>query len=208
MKTRARLIGSIAIALILIIFTVIGYKISRPVSISDDFNMVLDKSKDSEIRNENSIKKEDIISNIIVHVEGAVINPNTYDLKSGSRIKDLLNAAGGYKEDADKCSINPAEILKDGEFVYVYSLKEDKKDIPVSNLNRNNVTSKNGKLNINTASLKELDELDGIGEKTAQKIIDFREKNGKFKSLDELKNIGARIGDKTITKLREVLDIE
>lgn len=65
----------------------------------------------------------------------------------------------------------------------------------------------NGKLNINTADAEELEQLDKIGPKTAQKIIDYRNANGAFKSVDEIKNVKG-IGDKTLEKIRDKICAE
>lgn len=216
MKYKYKIIGSILIVVILAIFTVVGYYISKPASYSAEFVEVYDKNS-SENKNaatikndkiDNVISRDDAIENIVVHIEGAVINPNTYDLKSGSRIRDLISAAGGYKDNADKTTINPAEKLKDGEYVYVYSINEPKKNIQTASTSTNvNEKTSDGKLNLNTATKEQLDTLDGIGEKTAAKIIEYREKHGAYKSVEELKNIGARIGDKTIEKLKDKLEV-
>lgn len=216
MKYKYKIIGSVLVVIILVIFTVVGYYISKPASYSAEFVEVDDKNssenksvasiKDDKI--DNVISRDDAIENIVVHIEGAVINPNTYDLKSGSRIRDLISAAGGYKDNADKTTINPAEKLKDGEYVYVYSINEPKKNIQTTSTNITvNEKNSDGKLNLNTATKEQLDTLDGIGEKTASKIIEYREKHGPYKSVEELKNIGARIGDKTIEKLKEKLEV-
>jgi competence protein ComEA len=63
-----------------------------------------------------------------------------------------------------------------------------------------------GKVNINIASMEELDKLPGVGPVTAQKILDYREKNGEFNSIEDLKNIQG-IGDKTLDKFRDNIDI-
>ena len=65
----------------------------------------------------------------------------------------------------------------------------------------------NGKLNINTADAEELEQLDKIGPKTAQKIVDYRDANGAFKSVDEIKNVKG-IGDKTLQKIRDKICAE
>lgn len=216
MKYKYRIIGSVFIVIILMICGAVGYYISRPASYSADFVEVYDNkttgdkavsaTKDDKV--DATTNKDNVVENIVVHIEGAVNNPNTYDLKSGSRIRDLILAAGGYKENADKTTINPAEKLKDGEFVYVYAINEPKKNIQstaTSSVVSNGKINDN-KLNINTATKEQLDTIDGIGEKTASKIIEYREQHGPYKTIEELKNIGARIGDKTIEKLKEKLE--
>lgn len=217
MKYKYKIIGSIFIVIILVICTTVGYYISKPTSYSADFVEVYDKgsSETKTVTSTNDekvdgvIARDDAIENIVVHIEGAVNNPNTYDLKSGSRVRDLILAAGGYKENADKTSVNPAEKLKDGAYIYVYSINEPKKSIQTSTTlsSSSNAKYAEGKLNINEATKEQLDAIDGIGEKTATKIIEYRDQHGPYKSIDQLKDIGARIGDKTIEKFKELLTI-
>ena len=93
--------------------------------------------------------------------------------------------------------------------IYVYSINEPKKSVQTSaaTSGSNNAVTANGKLNINEATKEQLDAIDGIGEKTAAKIIEYRDQHGPYKSIDELKNIGARIGDKTIEKFKGLLEV-
>lgn len=216
MKYKYKVIGSIFIVIILIICTTVGYYISKPASYSADFVEVYDKNSTEnksvatagDNSTEDAAASKEAVENIVVHIEGAVNNPNTYDLKNGSRIRDLILAAGGYKENADKTTINPAEKLKDGEFIYVYSINEPKKNIKTTSTKGiNEEAEKESKLDLNSATKEQLDAIDGIGEKTAAKIIEYRDKHGNYKSIEELKNIGARIGDKTIEKLKEKLEV-
>lgn len=116
---------------------------------------------------------------LAVDVAGAVIKPGVYELKSGVRINEALIAAGGLGEEADRewveRNLNLAQKVTDGQKIYIPSIQETNtntnKDSPRSNLQG---LSLEDKININTASIAELDRLWGVGEATAKKIIDNR----------------------------------
>ena len=125
-------------------------------------------------------------SKIIIDVEGAVINPGVYSLKTGSRIQDSLIAAGGLSQEADRAyiekNINLATALTDGQKIYIPKLSDMKKTGVVDGVSMD--SSFSSKININSASISDLDSLSGIGVVTAQKIIDARPYN----SIDDLLN--------------------
>lgn len=108
---------------------------------------------------------------IIVDVAGAVVKPGVYKLSADARIKDALVLAGGLSETADRewvaKSINLAERVTDETKIYIPSLKQSSSVLSTSD-------SKNWQININTASVSELDKLEGIGPVSAQKILDGR----------------------------------
>ncbi len=113
-------------------------------------------------------KLESRTGEIVVDIAGAVVKPGLYTLPSGSRIGDALVQAGGLAEKADRSmvakSINLAEVLNDGAKVFIPELK------PVGQ----SQNQSEGKVNLNTAELSELDDLDGIGPVRAKQIIDSR----------------------------------
>ena len=125
-------------------------------------------------------------SKIIIDVEGAVINPGVYSLKTGSRIQDGLIAAGGLSQEADRAyiekNINLATALTDGQKIYIPKLSDAQKTGVVDGVSMD--SSFSSKININSASTSDLDSLSGIGVVTAQKIIDARPYN----SIDDLLN--------------------
>lgn len=123
-------------------------------------------------------------SKIKVDVSGEVLNPNVYSLPRDSRISDAIQAAGGVTAKADRDwlakNVNLAQNLTDGMKVYIPNVYRLEK----GSTNVLGVINKEGLVNINEASLSELDTLPGIGPVTAQKIID----NRPYQSLDDLKN--------------------
>lgn len=148
-----------------------------------------------EIKNESSTESKDETAEIKVHVAGEVKKPGLYKLKYGSRIFDAIEAAGGFTENADKDALNLAKTIEDGEQIIVNSKIAQQPETSQSSTN-------NGKININTADLATLQTITGIGPSTAQKIIDYRNSNGKFKSINDLKKVSG-IGDKTFEKLKD-----
>jgi len=117
---------------------------------------------------------------IVVQVSGAVNRPDVYTLRESDRVKEAIAAAGGVTAEANLDAINLAERLQDGQRLHVPKRGETVTPAPTA------MSGSPGRININTATLSELDTLKGIGPVTAQKIIDYRTKNGPFKRLEEL----------------------
>ncbi len=140
---------------------------------------------------------------IKVYVCGAVNESKVIEIEEGKRIADALELAGGVSEEAELKDINLAAFLYDAQKIYVPKIGEviDKIDFTEQNSSIGTF-----KININIASKSELMELDGIGEVTAQAIIDYRDKNGSFKSIEEIKNV-SRIGEKSFEKIKDKITI-
>jgi competence protein ComEA len=229
MEKKEKLIGSIIMIVGCTIFLIVGYILSKPSTLDkeDVFakNNINSKSVESKVVVDNTNAEttknnmEDLKS-IIVEIKGEVKKPSVYTLSYGSRIYDLIEEAGGFTEKADTMSINSSMKLKDEDCIIIYS-KEQIHDINSNNTNNTNtinntmninkskstlLKSESGKINLNSATKEELMTLPGIGEITAQKIIDYREEKGGFSSIDELKNI-SRIGDKTIEKFIDKIEV-
>lgn len=141
---------------------------------------------------------------VTVDVSGEVVKPGVYKLKKGDRVGDVLIMAGGLSAKADRewvdKNINRAEIIRDGEKIYIP--KSGEKNANYELLITNNKTKELQIININTAGVEELDKLSGIGPSIAQKIIDYRESNGGFKTKEELKLVPG-IGDKLFEQIKE-----
>lgn len=126
-----------------------------------------------------------VTDNISVEVKGEVSKPGIYHLKAYSTVSDLLEMVE-LNEQADISSLNLTLVLKDNDVIVI-----DKK-------------SQEEKISINTASLEQLCTIPYIGEKTAQKIIDYRQQNGPFQTLEELMNVKG-IGEKKFAKMQEYI---
>ena len=193
--------------LIIVMICLLGFLIILSTSTSDiDNNEDAFKkySKETEIKedSEDSYTENNKEDKIFVYIGGAVEKPNVYKLKEGSRIKDLVEIAGGFSDNAESKNINLAQKLNDEDYIYVYSIGESEIDSNISS-EVNSSIRKDGCININKATVEELKSIDGIGEVRASKIIEYREENGPYKNIDELKNIGARIGEKTFETIKD-----
>ena len=120
---------------------------------------------------------------IFVDVTGAVNKPGVYTLTGKSRVIDAIKAAGDSAPGADLSTINLARVLNDGEQIYVDSL--------VMNSAGQRVSKKtpSGPININRATARQLDALDGIGPVIAARIVEYRKVNGSFLSIDDLQKV-------------------
>ena len=132
----------------------------------------------------------DIPTKLIVNVAGRVKNPGVYQLPQGSRVVDAIEAAGMQLKGVDISDINLARLLVDGEQVLVGGTKLTSKQITPKKFTSDNP------LDINRATITQLDTLPGIGPVTAQRIIDYRTKVGRISSIDELKKISGLGGSK------------
>ena len=147
----------------------------------------------------DSVDKNAMVSGpIYADISGCVNNPGVYELKEGTRVFQLIEEAGGLTEDADIEDINRAEEVIDGQKIVIYSKTS-------SEMHTETETS-SGKININRADNSELQEIPGVGPATAQKIIEYRELNGKFKSIEDIKNVSG-IGEKTFESMKEYITV-
>lgn len=159
--------------------------------------LILNRPKASPLIFEEEAKEEKS-QEIMVDIEGAILNPGVYKLSQNSRIVDALAAAGGMSEDADReyveKNINLAKKASDGLKIYIPRIGEEV-------LSLSSETNKLGPvLNINTATISDLESLPGIGPVSAQKIIDGRPYQEIGELLDR-KIIGASTFEKIKDKI-------
>ncbi|MEN1762044.1 helix-hairpin-helix domain-containing protein [Anoxynatronum sibiricum] len=146
---------------------------------------------------------------IMVHIEGMIQHPGVYELEEEARLIDLVHLAGGLREGAAK-KVNLAQKLHDEAFVFIPSEEEFdlEVDTTLPTLNfKSSVSSSNSQLiNINTADQRQLETLPGIGPVLAERIVNYREQHGLFKTLLELKKVSG-IGDKKFQDLESSITI-
>ena len=137
---------------------------------------------------------------IFVDVTGAVNKPGVYTLTGRSRVIDAIKAAGDSAPGADLSTINLARVLNDGEQIYV--------DSTFVNSSGQRVSKKvsSGPININRATLRQLDALDGIGPVIAGRIIEYRKKNGSFLTVDDLQKVSG-IGAEKFAQIKSKVRI-
>lgn len=153
---------------------------------------------------ENMETQEKNINQITIHITGEVNNPGIVILDEGARIVDALEAAGGETQNADINKLNLAYVLDDGEKLYIPSKNEEEKEYIIRG---NGNQTETAKVNINTAQIEELSTLPGIGEATANKIIEYRKENGKFEKIEDIKNVPG-IGDSKFQNIKEMLKVK
>jgi competence protein ComEA len=129
--------------------------------------------------------------NLTVYVSGAVVSPGVYALPPASRIGEAVRAAGGFAAGAEEDQINLAAPLKDGDHIDVPGI------VSTSHVNA-------GRVNINTATVIELDSLPGIGPTTAQAILDYRLQNGPFTVIQDIQNVPG-IGPATYDNIKDYI---
>jgi competence protein ComEA len=196
---KNKIIGSVIIVVIFCIFTIVGLiKDGKEENYEDIF--VESKPVTSNFNNNAS----ESIKYIKVEIKGEIQKPGVYSMNLGSRMEDLIYKAGGFTEKADKARIQSlAKKLKDEECIIIPN-----KDTPEEKLVPNNTAVNEGDIiNINTADKEDLEKIPGVGPVTAEKILDYREKQGYFNSIEDMKNVDG-IGDKTLDKMREKITVD
>jgi competence protein ComEA len=155
--------------------------------------------------NVGSTEKNDtqVNSEVIIDISGEVIKPGVYKLEKGAILDDAIAMAGGLGNKANlnwiDRNLNRAEKLYDGQKIYIPNVVEDEKVVL-------GVSTTKNIIRINTASLEDLDLLNGVGPSIAQRIIDYRTEVGGFKSIEEIKLVPG-IGDKMFEKIKNDIQL-
>ena len=190
----------------------------------------MDAQKD-KVASEKTESKEEVQEFIYVDIKGEVKNPNVYKMKVGSRVNDLINEAGGLTKNANTRFISLSKILEDEDTIVIYSNKEisdakrdnklevtapcvceEVKNDACYNANTTTTTkratTKNTSkiININTASVSELTNLSGIGEVKAKSIVNYRNKNGKFKTINDILKVDG-ISETLFSKIKNNITV-
>lgn len=141
---------------------------------------------------------------IYVHILGQVVRPGLYELRDGARAVDIVAAAGGFTDQADPAGLNLARFLSDGEQIVVPAVGE----IPAGGAGSGGGVgvAADGTVNLNTADAAALDTLPRIGPAMAERIIAWREANGRFTAVEDLLDV-AGIGDATLSGLRDLVTV-
>ena len=182
-----------------------------------------DVKEDLVLEDKKLQKKEEKEELYKVDIKGQVINPGIYELKTSSRVIDVINMAGGLTEEADTSVINLSKKITDEMVIIIYSYaevedfsktKEIEKQVQ-EKCTKNEIYSIqndacisissneiNGLININTATKEELMNLQGIGESKAKDIIKYREENEQFNSIEDIKKVPG-IGDNLFASIKE-----
>ena len=140
--------------------------------------------------------------NCYVDIKGEVLRPGVYEFSCESRIQEVIKKAGGFTEEADETKINLAQKITDQMQIIVPNLHSKQEDgVTEGNSEKGNLSnttpsnSKQGTVNINTATLEELQTIKGIGKKKAEAILQYRKEHGAFRTKEDLlqvKGIGKK----------------
>ena len=200
----------IVIIIVVLVIILIGWKINDSNNLEEvNTEETLVSDKKDIIKNDE--EEEDIMA---VHVTGEVKKPGVVKVKEGSRIEDIIEAAGGLTENADTTNINLAYMVEDGMKIRIPSSNEE-------DIEENYISVDSGKrvimsdesnnpsliVNINTANETELEQLPGIGPSISSKIVDYRNQNGKFKNIEDIKNVTG-IGDSKYEKIKDFIKVK
>lgn len=193
-----------------------------------DEEVVVKKEKETNIKKESNKS----IDSYYVDIKGAVNNPGVYKMDKESRVIDVIESAGGLKDNADTSIINLGKKVFDEMFIIVYTKEEVEKyksetisteeinkkinesvviidpnnDAQIKVEDKKDKEELTDKININTANKDELQKITGIGESKADAIIKYREKEGNFEKIEDIKNVSG-IGDSLFEKIKEYITI-
>lgn len=189
-----------------------------------------DKDSDAEAGPMDDELQESLLT---VHVCGAVRKEGVYSLPAGSRIRDAIDAAGGFSEDADRSYLNLAMKIEDAWQIRVPSKEEAEtlrleqgksgagaavpgaapglscaSGLQGAGAAKDDAAAENReeKINLNTASKEELMKIPGVGEAKAQRIIEYREQNGRFEAIEDLMKVPG-IKDASFQKMKEYITV-
>lgn len=181
------------ITIILILCVLVGIYFLWPI-ITDESDSVL---VEGAIDGNSSISTVEQTSNKpIAYITGAVVSPGLYEFESSATVGDVVQLAGGLLPYADVESVNMAKSVNAGDHIHI-----------VFNFHGNpEVLLRGNKININTASAKELDALPGIGPAMAKRIEEYRSQKGPFTSIEGIKGVKG-IGDGVFKKIKDKITI-
>ena len=184
-----------------------------------------DKIYTEYVYTESNVETEEYIT---VDIKGSVNKPGIYKLDKNKdrRVFDVIEMAGGLKVNANTSLINLAKKTFDEMVIIIYSnedlidndkektcsqeqnacIKENDSEIKIEEKKDEIIDTSNIKININKANITELQQIPGIGESKAKSIIEYREKNGDYKTIEDIKNVTG-IGDSLYEKIKEYIDV-
>ncbi|WP_445448126.1 helix-hairpin-helix domain-containing protein [Enterococcus lactis] len=168
-------------------------------------------SEENQLPEGNTVEEDARPKVMYTDIKGSVKEPGIYSFSSEERVYDVQKRAGGLLEEADSDRINFSAKIEDQQVLYIPAVGEE----PPEHLNQSaspegkqsTADTEPSKININTASPSELQQIPGIGSVKAQEIIRFREENGSFQKVEDLQEISG-IGEKTVEKLKNFVTIK
>ena len=194
---------------------IIGLNFKKLDSTSNDIEKTLSNSEELISNTLEEPKVTEAKETIRVDVKGMVKKAGVYELAKDSIVNDAIKKAGGLTSKADTTNVNLSKSLTNEMVIYIPKKEEVTKSVVndalvdksnsvgfIDNESSNETTNTTTKVNINTATLKDLITLNGIGESKAQAILEYRTKNGNFKTLEDLKKVSG-IGEAAYEKIKD-----
>ena len=194
---------------------IIGLNFKKLDNTSNDIEKTLSNSEELISNTLEEPKVTEAKETIRVDVKGMVKKAGVYELAKDSIVNDAIKKAGGLTSKADTTNVNLSKSLTNEMVIYIPKKEEVTKSTVndalvdksnsvgfIDNESSNETTNTTTKVNINTATLKELITLNGIGESKAQAILEYRTKNGNFKTLEDLKKVSG-IGEAAYEKIKD-----
>ena len=194
---------------------IIGLNFKKLDNTSNDIEKTLSNSEELISNTLEEPKVTEAKETIRVDVKGMVKKAGVYELAKDSIVNDAIKKAGGLTSKADTTNVNLSKSLTNEMVIYIPKKEEVTKSTVndalvdksnsvgfIDNESSNETTNTSTKVNINTATLKDLITLNGIGESKAQAILEYRTKNGNFKTLEDLKKVSG-IGEAAYEKIKD-----
>ncbi|MGN1374181.1 MAG: helix-hairpin-helix domain-containing protein [Bacilli bacterium] len=194
---------------------IIGLNFKKLDNSSNDIEKTLSNSEELISNTLEEPKVTEAKETIRVDVKGMVKKAGVYELAKDSIVNDAIKKAGGLTSKADTTNVNLSKSLTNEMVIYIPKKEEVTKSTVndalvdksnsvgfIDNESSNETTNTSTKVNINTATLKDLITLNGIGESKAQAILEYRTKNGNFKTLEDLKKVSG-IGEAAYEKIKD-----
>jgi competence protein ComEA len=222
-------LGKIIIFLLVIVLIIGTILLKQDIGIKENV-YVVSKSENENIDKPENINKEEnedkdqiekidqkkISENnkkmITIFISGEVKEPGIVTIESDRRLSDAIDKLGGFTSEANLNKINLAMRIEDEKHYIVpkigdntdinNTVEEKSNEVTIEGSNQNEIS----KININIANIQELDTLPGVGEATANKIINYRDEKGKFNSIEDIKNVNG-IGDKKYEDIKDKISI-
>ncbi|MBO0437352.1 helix-hairpin-helix domain-containing protein [Vagococcus fluvialis] len=199
----------IIITVVILVISIIGLKLflSKNAAKVDQFEEVV-LTDTTDLIAETEKENNDVVK-MYVDIKGAVKLPGMYEVTSDMRVLNVIDMAGGLKETADDSQVNFSQRIEDQMVIYIPVEGEELSETVIARTNSNTANiskDEDGKINLNQATKEELMTLSGVGEKKAEKIIEYREENGSFKTIEDLKNVNG-FGEKSFESLEKYISI-
>ncbi|MEA1021942.1 competence protein ComEA [Bacillus subtilis] len=161
---------------------------------------------------ENTVVKQEANNDksnetIVIDIKGAVQHPGVYEMRTGDRVSQAIEKAGGTSEQADEAQVNLAEILQDGTVVFIPKKGEETAVQQGGGVSVQSDGGKGALVNINTATLEELQGISGVGPSKAEAIIAYREENGRFQTIEDITMVSG-IGEKSFEKIKSSITVK